>query len=320
MSQFALFDDVLPKKKLSTNLTTRNHAVHRWFNFIAGFAPEFVSSCIKSSGVNPTNGLLIDPFAGTSTSLVQANIDGIRSIGYEPHPFFFDISQAKLRRCDPEGVTQIEEECMALTAASEDLSSIWSQNALKFLKKLVPESELRILASALKVEPQVPEKNRPMFRLVVSRALEATTNSQTDGIYKAPTSAKPSKRFLESIPTICKEIREDIFSTSDFYINRATLCAGSSQQMGDVKEGSCSVCVTSPPYLNNFDFAEMTRMELYFWKYAGSWGEITELVRRKLIVNTTTAPTDLKRRQAQFKKSLSSSLISELEPLVSELR
>jgi len=90
--------------------------------------------------------------------------------------------------------------------------------------------------------------------------------------------------------------------------------------MANVRDGSCFLCVTSPPYLNNFDFAEMTRMELYFWKYATSWGEITELVRRKLIVNTTTAPTDLKKQQEPFRNSLSPSLRTELETVVAKLR
>ena len=32
-----------------TNLTTHRHPVDRWFNFIAGFSPEFVSSCIAKT-------------------------------------------------------------------------------------------------------------------------------------------------------------------------------------------------------------------------------------------------------------------------------
>jgi DNA modification methylase len=320
MSQLVFFRDTLSKSKLPTNLTTRNHAVHRWFNFIAGFSPEFVSSCIESSGVKANKGVLIDPFAGMSTALVQANIEGVRSIGYDPHPFFYDMSQAKLELGASEIIDQVEVICKGLAPCLEDLSSVWGPNAVKFLIKLVPDTELRILASAFLEEHRIPKKIRLMFRLIVSRALEATTKSQTDGIYKAPTSAKRSKRFHEAIPEICEEIREDLYLVSKFYVNRAMLYASSSQHMNEVQDGSCSLCVTSPPYLNNFDFAEMTRMELYFWKYAKSWGDITELVRRKLIVNTTTAPTDLKRRQSLFKNSLPPGLIAHLEPLVTELR
>lgn len=320
MTQLSFFSDSLSKHKLPTNLTARKHAVHRWFNFIAGFSPEFVSSCVETSGIRKLGGYLIDPFAGTSTTLVQANIEGVPSIGFEPHPFFYDISTAKLALPDRQSIDKIEDVCLSLDPFPSELSKVWGPNALKFLQKLVSETELRVLASALLTEDLMPARDRFAFRLIVSRALEETTNSQTDGIYKAPTSAKRSRRFRESIPLICKEMREDISVLSRDWENRATLFAATSERMDGVSDSSCSLCVTSPPYLNNFDFAEMTRMEFYFWKYAGSWAEITELVRRKLIVNTTTAPTDLKRRQEPFKRSLSPKLLERLEPLVDELR
>ncbi|MCZ7549961.1 MAG: hypothetical protein M5U11_12565 [Anaerolineales bacterium] len=45
---------------------------------------------------------------------------------------------------------------------------------------------------------------------------------------------------------------------------------------------------TSPPYLNNFDYADRTRLELYFWGEAKNWGDISENIRTKLITSATT--------------------------------
>src|SRR5215469_4036635 len=95
MRQLSLFTIPPPTEKISTNLTSDYYPIHRWFNFIAGFSPGFVSRCIQESGLKSRE-TLIDPFAGLSTSLVQANIEDIHSIGFEPHPFFADISLAKL--------------------------------------------------------------------------------------------------------------------------------------------------------------------------------------------------------------------------------
>ncbi len=81
--------------KLPTNLTARSHPVHRWFNFIAGFSPEFVASCIADSpGVG--DGYVLDPFAGAGTTLVEAQMCGLSAVGYEPHPFFAEMARAKL--------------------------------------------------------------------------------------------------------------------------------------------------------------------------------------------------------------------------------
>jgi len=317
--QLELFPRQIVKRKLPTNLTTNNHPIHRWFNFIAGFSPEFVQTCIHDAELKKTQ-VLIDPFAGLSTALVQANFEGIPSVGFEPHPFFFDISQAKIN--PPEDYTvvdRIRAEIAEVTPFTGELNSVWSESAVKFLRKLIPKQDLRLLAKAVLIEDRICASARELYRLIVSRVLELTSKSKTDGIYKAPTTKKKAVAYHEAVRTVCTEIRRDIEVIGHAFPRQATLFSTSSESMSVLENEICSICVTSPPYLNNFDFAEMTRMELYFWRYAGSWREITERVRRNLIVNTTTAPTDVKKDQSRFKATLSKQMRSSLSPLVEAL-
>jgi hypothetical protein len=101
---------LVDRKRLPTNTTTANHPVHRWFNFIAGFSPEFVDYvCDRSIGLDFRN-LLLDPFAGCGTALVQAALRGVQAIGYEAHPFFERICKGKLDMHDaPRQLHAIEE-------------------------------------------------------------------------------------------------------------------------------------------------------------------------------------------------------------------
>jgi hypothetical protein len=265
--------------------------------------------------------VLIDPFAGLSTALVEACFQEVPSVGFETHPFFYDISIAKLR--PPTNRRQVDSVESILRFAQpyqDDLTDIWPAPAKSFLMKLVPEPDLRLLASALLAEEKVDPVDRPLFRLILSRILELTACSQTDGVYKAPTTTKISTPYAAAIVKICDEIRDDIPATEKGFGSRSLLFPMSSESMLPLRDGSCSLCVTSPPYLNNFDFAEMTRMELYFLRYASSWGEITERVRRRLIVNTTTAPTDLKRDQDTPTSALSERFLSEINPIIDALK
>lgn len=321
MVQPTLFpEEQIAKEKLSTNLTSNNHAIHRWFNITAGFSPEFVSRCIQNARLSK-NDYVVEPFAGLATTLVQANFEGVHSIGFEAHPFFFDLATAKL--FPPNSaieVERIEKLILSLKPYNADLLEVWSENALKFLRKLVPEEYLKLLASALLEEKNLQESEIPIFRLIVSKTLEATSGSQTDGIYKAPTSKKRSLSFEVALSKACYELKVDISRVGDSYSRKALLHYGTSEDMQKVESASCSLCITSPPYLNNFDFAEMTRMELYFWRYANSWGEITERVRRNLIINTTTVPTDLKRNHERYATTLSQPLRENLAHLVQQLK
>jgi DNA modification methylase len=315
-----LAEPPLPKQKLPTNLTTCKHPVHRWFNFIAGFSPEFVSHCIQSAKLEP-NEVLVDPFAGLCTALVEASFVGINSVGFESHPFFFDVGSAKVHPPHTDApVTQIETVVSRLRPMTDDLASIWSSDGTTFLTKLVSETDLRLLAGALLLEPEIPAANRPLYRLIISRVLEHTSGSATDGIYKAPTTRKKGIPFETAFAKVCEEIRNDTPAVAALWRGQATLYHGSSEDMSAIEDGACSICVTSPPYLNNFDFAEMTRMELYFWRYARNWRDITENVRRNLIVNTTTAPSDLRKDQEKFAQLLSGKFLAAVHPTIADLK
>jgi DNA modification methylase len=89
--------------------------------------------------------------------------------------------------------------------------------------------------------------------------------------------------------------------------------------MQEIDDATISVIVTSPPYLNNFDYAEMTRMLLYFWGMAESWADITDKVRSRLVVNTTTALNGHKDKQMEYRATLPRSVRIELDEIVSQL-
>ena len=95
-------------RRLPTNTTTYKHPIHRWYNFIAGFDPNFAYSCVAEAGTS--DGLLLDPFAGCGTSLVAANARSWNAIGYEAHPVFVRVGRAKACSCSQaEQMVEIEQ-------------------------------------------------------------------------------------------------------------------------------------------------------------------------------------------------------------------
>lgn len=80
---------------------------------------------------------------------------------------------------------------------------------------------------------------------------------------------------------------------------------------------------TSPPYLNNYDYADRTRLETYFNGFANSWGDITEKVRSRLIMSATTQISRTKFEVDDLisdeLKQLKLSLAQELQDKVNQL-
>ena len=308
-------------ERLPTNTTTANHSIHRWFNFIAGFSPEFVDNVCRSSLSDRRPALLLDPFSGCGTAPLEAVTQGIDAVGYEAHPFFEKICRAKLSGAD--ALQRLDEIEDAINVGFEKPVSIsvLGEAQRAFLEKLFPNDVLAQLLGAREALSELSLERDPLAFLVLSKTLERSSHSATDGIYKAPTSKKRAFSPREAASFICDMVRTDLKSISDSHLaHRAHIYGKSSETMTEIRDSSVSIVVTSPPYLNNFDYAEMTRMQLYFWDMASTWGEITEKVRSRLIVNTTTALKGHKHLQDDYRNQIPSLVHDELDQLVRMLR
>lgn len=307
--------NALSKERLPTNTTTDRHPVHRWFNFIAGFSPEFVHQCCDSVQTSKPH-LLLDPFAGCGTAAVVAKQRGMDSVSFDPHPVFSRITKAKLATTSPDDVERIEKAIVSGLEVRRGDKVTLSVEANQFLSKLFTPTVLESLLSARAA--MLGESD--LAFLMLSKVVEMSTHSQTDGIYKAPTSKKRAASPLSSCSTVADLIRQDLREFAPLRkSSRHKVFEQSSMDMSMVTPNSVDIVVTSPPYLNNFDYAEMTRMLLYFWGIADSWGDITSKVRSRLIVNTTTALKGHKERQHLYRAGIFPPLQRKLAPIVEEL-
>lgn len=304
--------------RLPTNTLSHQSRVQRWANFIAGYSIEFVEECLSDR--DNESDLVIDPFLGTGTTLVAGRNLGFRGVGYDQHVLFHMLSKAKLTNYTLDDLKFIKH---AMLTEKRELS--WSNNAIKFITKMFSKEDMPLIRRAGFSIGKLEEKLQPLGVALFLKACEASCGAQTDGIYKAPTSRKKSLPFLPALDLSSMVFEEDI--SSSWYTNHwvaqpsQNLYNTSSEKMDNLADSSVGVCITSPPYLNNFDYAEMTRMHLYLLGWANSWEEISATVRRKLITNTTTALKGKKSREYQelHRSKLPKSLVLELTPLVTAL-
>ena len=292
-------------ERLSTNTTTSRHPVHRWFNFVAGFSPELVQASLRMKTSVPSGELrLLDPFSGCGTAPLAARLLNVPAVAYEPHPFFATISEAKGN--SPSywtDITNIHSAIAEGMSRRETQGLDTSASVSAFLGKMFHEDDLLALYSARRELEERGLGSHPMAILILSRVLDHCCFAATDGIYKAPTSPKSALAPDVALGKVLDMLAEDAFE-AQLGRGLVQIYEKSSESMDELDDDSIDVVVTSPPYLNNFDFAEMTRMYLYFWGIASSWREITNRVRSQLIVNTTTALKGHKERQLAYRSTL----------------
>ena len=74
--------------------SNKTKPIHRWVPWIAGFASDFVRGVLDKH--LPEKGVVLDPFAGVGTTLVEAAHLGHAVIGFEINPYAALACRVKL--------------------------------------------------------------------------------------------------------------------------------------------------------------------------------------------------------------------------------
>ncbi len=77
-----------------------NEHIHRWAPYVQGFSASFVQSILDTYGSEYDSPIILDPFAGCGTVLVQAKLNGYESYGTELNPLLQFIANTKLNCWD----------------------------------------------------------------------------------------------------------------------------------------------------------------------------------------------------------------------------
>ncbi len=67
-------------------LATSDRAFHDWYRFVLSYPPHLVRQYLIEFELGE-NDLVLDPFSGTGTTVVEAKLQGIPSVGLEANRF-----------------------------------------------------------------------------------------------------------------------------------------------------------------------------------------------------------------------------------------
>lgn len=275
--------------------------VHRWFTYPAGFSYKAVEHSMERYGVAQGQ-VVYDPFMGSGTTNLTAKTLGIDSVGVEAHPFVYQITKAKLNwnietKHVKEFVYLVQKEFLQ---KSESLRAKNLRDEFpELILKCYQEKTLYDLWALREIIAYNLGKGdiRDFFFVVVTAMLRTVSMAATGWPYIAPNKIKTTSldkdvltEFILLSNQMIRDVEEIKLWSRDRYKNsKHLLINGDSRNTeSQIKNESVDHVFTSPPYLNNFDYADRTRLELYFWGQAKSWGDISQNIRTVLITSATT--------------------------------
>lgn len=284
--------------------------VHGWFTYPAGFSYKAVEHSISRFGIK-SGDRIYDPFMGSGTTNIVAKSLGINSYGVEAHPFVIDITKTKLY-WDIHS-NEVLDMLRDIESNLKEWNNQRPENLNEFLKSQFPElitkcfldetlyELLGVRNFILQFDNKIELKR--FLRTALICTLRDVSIAATGWPYIAPNKIKitsMSKKGFETFKNTCLKMVGDLS-----IIKQKALKKESEHviELGDSRctnfpSDSADHIFTSPPYLNNFDYADRTRLEMYFMGDAKDWGDISKDVRTKLM---TSATTQISRTDPKYK-------------------
>jgi hypothetical protein len=248
--------------------------IHRWVPWIAGFSSDFVKDVLDKNLAS--KGVVLDPFAGVGTTLVEAASAGHDVIGFEINPYASLASKVKVNVGQLD-VVALREAILALT---EFYNSALSTNyephstAPDGFKTRVPFFSSPVLKKVLIIQDFINSIPNPQIAETFQLAFAATMVGFSNYSYEPSLGTRRSvgKSDIEDFNVIQKllnklnEIATDIKQVAPALKNiNAKIINDSFFNCTEYIEGNTvDLCVTSPPYLNNYHYIRNTRPQLYW--------------------------------------------------------
>jgi DNA modification methylase len=285
--QLDLFDiDVKTNQRKQASTTFIDNMklpVHRWFRYSAGFSAEWVKETIRQYAKDGS--MILDPFAGSGTTLVAANEMRFPSIGFEKQYFVNRIANIKLHYTFNIDYTRKLYNEIIHCPVSKDFNFDGQPGLLK--NCYTPEI-LSVLIAMRDKYNEIADNSfeSEILWLAITAILRSTSHAGTaQWQYIQPNKRK--KNAVDPRSAISQKFSEIVGDIQFF--NKKNITAQAEILNHDAREllqaykDAFDILITSPPYPNNYDYADATRFEMIFWNEIEGWGDLQTKVRNGLI-------------------------------------
>jgi hypothetical protein len=265
--------------------------VHRWWPYVQGYSAEFVAGVLSGADL-PRGATVLDPFAGSGTTLVEARRSQARAIGTELLAPAVLAARVKTNfELDPRALVREADRVLRRAARR-------GPGALPFLRETRRQFAPEAARDLTRLRDALPPEGEPLadaLRLAFGRILIPSSRLHRSpclgyGKRAADGSMGPFERFRVA----ANEMAADLTGLAP---EHARWGPPAEVSLRDARTGSwpsrsVELAVTSPPYVNGMDYVMNYKVDLAWLGYARSYADLAALRRAQV------ACDNLPRREA----------------------
>lgn len=269
----------------STFLRNMALPVHGWFRFPAGFSAEWVERVVLNHRPLVDGFSFLDPFAGVGTSVLAAQRAGVQAFGIEAQPFIAKIAQTKLLwNTDKGRFFDVAQSVLEAAGASEVSNPSYPALISKCYTPDAIRDLTRLRLSWERLDDHSPASQLTWLALAgILRACSFAGTAPWQYVLPRKTKATPLPPF-KAFALQVQRMLNDMTIWQTFPVDStAQIIHGDARTCDGIAGNSIGLVVTSPPYTNNYDYADATRLEMTFFGDVHGWGDLHHRARRWLI-------------------------------------
>ena len=263
-------------------LYENDRPVHEWYRFVLSFPPHLVRHYVEKFSLARGH-LILDPFCGTGTTLVEAKKLGIGSVGVEANAMAHFAASVKTDwDVEPRELANFGQEVAARAngAAPESLLahdakhygvSVYKgplrafdgeQSRLLIKNSISPLPLHKVLTLLHEIEQHKADRLRSHAKLALAKqTVKEISNLRFGpeiGVGKQKTDSPVLEPWLCALGNMAGDLQEHYAMT---HTPAKVFLADARDMRRRLSPGSVDAVITSPPYPNEKDYSRTTRLE-----------------------------------------------------------
>ena len=251
------------------------HSIHYAVSYRASFKPELPSYFIGRYCSDPAKDIVLDPFGGRGTTILQANIEGYVGISNDCNPLSERIARPKTM---PVPIAEIKETLDRIDfSADVDISDYES-----FAPFYHVDTYREILALKSYLKDNRSESDSFIEMIALSRLHghsagffsvysfpQISVTSQAQARINAKRSQTPDNRPIK--PRILRKAQRVLRDFTPIELSELRQAASmnkftcnDTRDLSSIADGKVALIVTSPPFLNKADYIQDNWLEFWF--------------------------------------------------------
>lgn len=285
----------------ASNGTSSRQPFDRWFRYAAGFSSATAAALFDAIDLDHGS-VVVDPFAGSGVTGTAARCQHLGFFGIEANPLIAGLAALKVASPPPGSLVEAATAVVSASAAAIAGRPYSLTGEHQLMRQCFSTPVLAQLVSLREALPAAGNwSNHCTWALLAT--LRDVANVRVGWPYQLPSAPRtppfkdPVARFSARVDAMAEDLK-----TLSAGGPAGRVVSGDARQpetWAGTSDACGAACVSSPPYLNNFDYADATRLELYFLKLADSWASMCANVRTSMVVATCQQTSVGKDEQAK---------------------